>query len=114
MSSAASITLDEPFHGTTWLKISPQPSRASVRMVVSLKGGWDVDILLPAGDAKVFGDVSNPGPQIVLGETPDGHTAIVVMEDDRLAISILRERLSDVLILGEHAREVRTALGDGS
>jgi hypothetical protein len=113
MLNDASITIDEPFHGTAWLRISQHPSKASVHLVVSLKNGWDADIWLPATGTRVFADASGPSPQIAQGETPDGHAAVVLMEDDRLAVSILRERLSDILILGEHAREVRAALGGG-
>ena len=107
----ASFSLEEPFHGTVWLRIAQLSSDASVRLVVSLKSGWDADIQISASRARVFAETS--GPQIAQGETPDGHTAVVIMEDDRLAIVILQERLSDVLILGEHAKETRDVLGGG-
>jgi hypothetical protein len=49
------------------------------------------------------GALGGSEPRVVQAKTADGDLAVVVAERDRLAITVLSERLSDVLNLGSHA-----------
>jgi hypothetical protein len=51
-----SCSVSEPFHGDVWFGISRQASEPIVRLAVSLKTGWDVDIRLDAHDARTLAE----------------------------------------------------------
>jgi hypothetical protein len=106
-----SCSVSEPFHGDVWLGFSRQVAASVVRLVVSVKASWDVDVLLEVGDAAMLADAIG-GTQlcIVKGKTSDGDTAVVVVESNRLAITIPRQRFSDIMILGEQAKAIRECL----
>jgi hypothetical protein len=103
--------LSDPFHGNVWFGISRQTSAPVVRLVVSLSGSWDVDVQLNAGDAATLADaLGGHDMRIVTGKTADGDAVVVVADGDLLAITVPRERLSDILTLGDQARTIRECL----
>ncbi len=106
-----SLNLTEPFHGPVWIGVTRNRADPNVRLVISIEKGWDVDIFLSLGDAMAIAKALGTSTlQVVTGKTPDGTIAVVMAEDKRLAVSILGERLSDVLVLGHDAVVVRDAL----
>lgn len=105
------VRVAEPFLGTVWLGASRAASMADVRLVVSVEKGWDVDILIGAADATVLADaLGADGFSIVKGQTADGEPVVLVVDDDRLAITVPSARLSDVLLLGTQVEAVRKCL----
>jgi hypothetical protein len=109
--SGRGVRVAEPFLGTVWLDASRAASMSDVRVVVSVEKGWDVDILIGAGDATALADaLGADGFSIVRGQTADGEPAVLVVDNDRLAITVPRARLSDVLSLGRQVEAVRECL----
>lgn len=103
------VILTDPFHGTVWLNASRALSGSEVILVVSIQRSWDIEVLIALTAATGLADaIGGRELHIVTGETVDGATAVVVAQGDRLAITVLENRISDVLILGDRAH----AIGD--
>ena len=105
------LEFTDPFHGAVWLSASRPSSVAMVTLIVSIERSWDTEILLSRDSADALADsIGRPDVGIITGETVDGAVAVLVATGDRLAITILEDRLSDVLILGSEAGGLRDLL----
>ena len=103
-----SCGISDPFHGDVWLAVSREASVPGVRVAISIKTGWDVDLLIEAQGARELAEaLGGTGVGVVRGSTADGDSAVIAAQGDRLAVTVLGERLSDVLTLGEEARTIR-------
>ena len=106
-----SLSFTEPFHGRVWLGVSRIGSPSLVRLIVSIEGSWDADLLIAPQEAAVLARaLSGREAQAVKARTPDDEEAVVVAGQDRLALTVLGERLSDVLVLDAHAKAVQEFL----
>jgi hypothetical protein len=109
--ASASLTIAEPFHGMVWLSASRASSAPVVNLVVSIERSWDVDIMIDLSDAVALAEsIGGANLCVTTGRTVDGAAAVLATQGDRLAITVLDDRISDVLLLGNEASAIRERL----
>lgn len=107
-ASGASVVLDEPFHGRVGLSARRAQSGPFVHLVVSIERSWDADILINVEDTlSLVSSLGGSELHMTRGETVDGEAVVLVSKGDRLAITILDERISDVFVLRTQLEAVR-------
>lgn len=109
--SLTNVTINEPFHGTVWISSSRSARRPVVNIAISIEQSWDTDIVIGLDDAVVLADaLGKPGLHVSTADTSDGAAAVIVASGDRMAVTILDDRISDVLILGSQTEQVTMLL----
>lgn len=75
---------------------------------MSIERSWDADIRINVEDALALASsLGGSELHITRGETVYGEVVVLVSKGDRLAITILDDRISDVLLLRTQLEAVR-------